>query len=164
MKKLIGFVSILALVMVFAAAAPAAEVEGFLVDKMCSAKVGKGGQKAAAMHTKDCALMPPCEASGYGVFTADSKFITFDEIISGKEQIVPLERLSADDLKRLVIERHRVGPDFRVQVMSGPSMSRDEVIEAIRRDEPFGIATIEAESSHLRDLLKQIEEALGEEE
>jgi hypothetical protein len=90
------------------------------------------------------------------------KFITFDEILSGTEEIVPLERLSAEDLKRLVVERQRVGPDYRVRPMSGPLMSRDAVVRAILRDEPFGLVTIEAESSHLRDLLVQIKEAIKE--
>ena len=95
MKKVASFASILALVMVFAATAPAAELEGFLVDKMCSAKVAKGGQKAAAMHTKDCALMPPCEESGYGVVTSDNKFIMFDK--AGNEKAVAA--LKATDKK-----------------------------------------------------------------
>ena len=88
------------------------------------------------------------------------KFITFDEILSGTEQIVPLERLSADDLKRLVIERQRVGPDYKVQAMSGSLMSRDNVIDAILHDEPFGLATIEADFCYLHDLLAQIKEAM----
>ena len=89
-----------------------------------------------------------------------SKFITLDEILSGSEQIVPLDRLSDNDLKRLVLERQRVGPEYRVQVMSGALISRDDVVELIRRDEPFGRATIEADLSHLRDLLTEIEEAI----
>ncbi len=90
------------------------------------------------------------------------KFITFDAILSGAEQIVPLERLNEEDFTRLVIERQRVGPDYRVQAMSGSLMSRDNVVEAIQRDEPFGRATVEAERSHLLDLLAQIEDALRE--
>jgi hypothetical protein len=54
-------------------------VKGYLVDKMCSAKVAKEGAEAAKAHTKDCALMPNCQSSGYGVFTADGKFLKFDE-------------------------------------------------------------------------------------
>lgn len=88
------------------------------------------------------------------------KFITFDEIVNGAEPIVPLEQLTAEQLKRLVIERQRVGPDYRVQAMSGPPMSRDDVVEAISRDEPFGRASMEAELSHLRDLLNQIRQAM----
>ena len=79
MKRITLFASVFALALIFAAAAPAATIEGTLVDVMCSAKVVKEGQKAAHMHTKECALMPPCKASGYGVFTKDNKFIKFND-------------------------------------------------------------------------------------
>ena len=63
----------------FAWAAPAADLEGVLMDKMCSMKaLQEGGQKAAAMHKRDCALMPDCVKSGYGIVTADNKFLAFD--------------------------------------------------------------------------------------
>jgi hypothetical protein len=62
----------------------AAEVEGVLMDKMCSMKAAKEGQKAATMHTRQCALMPDCETSGYGVFTADNRYLTLDA--AGNEQ------------------------------------------------------------------------------
>ena len=56
-----------------AGALSAAEVEGVLMDKMCSMKAAKDGQKAATMHTRQCAMMPDCEKGGYGVFTADQQ-------------------------------------------------------------------------------------------
>jgi len=52
--------------------------------KMCSMKAVKDGQKAATMHTRQCAMMPDCEKSGYGVFTADNKYLVFGS--SGSEQ------------------------------------------------------------------------------
>ena len=67
-----------------AGALSAAEVEGVLMDKMCSMKAVKEGQKAAAMHTRQCAMMPDCEKSGYGVFTTDNKYLVFDA--AGNEQ------------------------------------------------------------------------------
>ena len=67
-----------------AGALSAAEFEGVLMDKMCSMKAVKEGQKSATMHTRQCALMPDCEKSGYGVFTADNKYLTFDA--AGNEQ------------------------------------------------------------------------------
>lgn len=54
-------------------------VEGYLVDKMCSDGVVKKGVDAAKAHTKECALMPNCKGSGYGVVTADGKFLKFDK-------------------------------------------------------------------------------------
>ena len=53
-------------------------VEGILMDKMCSGMVAEKGFGAAKMHTKECALMPNCAASGYGVVTEDGKFLKFD--------------------------------------------------------------------------------------
>jgi hypothetical protein len=53
-------------------------VEGILMDKMCSGMVAEKGFGAAKMHTKECALMPNCAASGYGVVTEDGEFLKFD--------------------------------------------------------------------------------------
>ena len=58
-------------------------VEGYLIDKMCSAKVAEEGVDASKMHTKDCALMPDCKGSGYGVVAADGKFLKFDKAGDG---------------------------------------------------------------------------------
>jgi hypothetical protein len=66
----------------------AADVKGVLMDKMCSYKAEtrivpgprlEGGIIVAYTHTRQCALMPECQKSGYGVFTYDQKFLTFDE-------------------------------------------------------------------------------------
>jgi hypothetical protein len=84
---------------------------------------------------------------------ARKKFIFYDEIVSGKENIIPLDTLSENDLKKLVIERHRTGPDYKVQAISGPPYSRDEVIQAIKQNEPFGLVTVAAEISYLKGLL-----------
>jgi len=77
----------------------AAEVEGVLMDKMCSMKAVKEGQKAATMHTRQCAMMPDCEKSGYGVFTADDKYLLFDA--AGNEQATAALKASKkkDNLK-----------------------------------------------------------------
>lgn len=88
------------------------------------------------------------------------KFIYYNEIVAGKEKVVPVETLSEEDLKKLVIERHKVGPDYKVQAISGPPYSRDDVIRAIERDEPFGRMTLEAEKSSLHDLLAEIQRKL----
>jgi hypothetical protein len=90
------------------------------------------------------------------------QFIFFDEIKSGKEKIISLDALSDADLKRLVVERQRAGPDYTVQAISGPPMSRDDVVKAIEQDEPFGSITFEAETSYLRWILSEIDQALSE--
>ena len=84
MKKLFKSLSCVSLLIGLAGMASAAQIDGVLMDKMCSAKAVQGGQKAAAEHTTQCALMPPCQASGYGVFTADNKFVTLDDAGNAK--------------------------------------------------------------------------------
>ncbi|MBV9503510.1 MAG: hypothetical protein JO323_00745 [Acidobacteriia bacterium] len=62
------------------------QVKGVLIDKMCSAKAEErllptgieGGMIVAEAHLRECALMPACQKSGYGVFTFDQKFLQFD--------------------------------------------------------------------------------------
>ena len=88
------------------------------------------------------------------------KFILLDEIIKGEEQIVPLESLSESDLRKLVIERNRVGPDYKMQSISGPPFTRDDIVAEIEKETEFGKMTVQAEISYLKDLLKQIKEAL----
>ena len=68
-------------------AAGPAPIKGVLIDKKCSAGAEvrvlstgiEGGMVVAEAHTRECALMPACQKSGYGVFTYDQKFLAFDE-------------------------------------------------------------------------------------
>ena len=68
-----------ALVVLVSAQDKAVTLTGSIVDKSCSARHAKAPDPmvAAAGHTKKCALMPNCTASGFGVF-ADGKFYEFD--------------------------------------------------------------------------------------
>ncbi len=85
MKVLHRFLGIASLALAFAWIAPAAQVQGYLMDKMCSAKALKDA-KFAPTHDVKCALEPPCQKSGYGVFTSDNKFLTLDA--AGNEKAV----------------------------------------------------------------------------
>ena len=90
-----------------ATVASAAEVKGVLMDKACSGKAEvrvlstgiEGGMIVAEAHTRDCALMPACQKSGYGIFTTDQKFLAFDPAGSRKalEAIKASKKL--DDLE-----------------------------------------------------------------
>lgn len=55
---------------------------GYVVDAMCAKGMAKKGgdaaMKAAANHTRECALNEECAASGFGIFT-DGKYVKFDE-------------------------------------------------------------------------------------
>jgi hypothetical protein len=99
MKHLLKSLSFFALLAGFAGMASAADVQGILMDKMCSAKAVKGGQAAAIAHDRDCALMPPCQQSGYGVFTADNKYLTFDDAGNTKAIAALKKSKKKDDLK-----------------------------------------------------------------
>ena len=80
MKALVRLLVIAGLTAALAGLACAAEAQGILLDRMCSTKiVAAKDQKAALEHTRECALMPDCVEAGYGVFTADGKFLTFDK-------------------------------------------------------------------------------------
>jgi len=82
-----------------ACVASAETVTGVLMDKACSAKAISGGQKAALEHTRECALLPDCQKSGYGVFTADGKFLTFDVRGNGRAQQLVRTTKKKDNLK-----------------------------------------------------------------
>ena len=80
-KNLVLVLVALLCLSVFALAKPKkAKVTGFLIDKACSGNVAKkdNPMEVANNHTKKCALMEKCVASGLGVF-ADGKFYELDE-------------------------------------------------------------------------------------
>ena len=91
MIKLVrNFASVVVSVWFVSAAAETSEtqVQGVLIDKMCSYKaetrIVPGSRLAGGIitiypHTRQCAFMPECQKSGYGVFTYDQKFLPFDE-------------------------------------------------------------------------------------
>ena len=79
--------SLLGLLAGLAITAPGtATIKGVIIDKQCSAKAEvrvlptgiEGGMIVAEAHTRECALMPACQKSGYGIFTWDQKFLAFD--------------------------------------------------------------------------------------
>jgi hypothetical protein len=97
-----------AMLAVFAAVASAAQVKGILMDQMCSSKAEvrivsgprlEGGMIVAEAHTRECALMPACEKSGYGVYTYDNKFLKFDPAGSRKALAALKASKKEDDLK-----------------------------------------------------------------
>jgi len=92
----------------FAGVASAAQVQGILIDEMCSSKAEvrivsgprlEGGMIVAEAHTRQCALMPACQKSGYGVFTYENKFLKFDEAGSRKALAALRASKKEDNLK-----------------------------------------------------------------
>lgn len=89
-----------------------------------------------------------------------NKFIYYDELISQSEKVIMLENLTKDQLKKLIVERNRAGPDYTVGTLTGEKYTRDDVVKAIIEDTDFGKMAMNAEVSHLSNLLKQIKEEL----
>jgi hypothetical protein len=99
--------TITALLVGTAGFAAAEEVKGVLMDQACSGKAEvrvlstgiEGGMIVAEAHTRECALMPACQKTGYGIFTYDNKFLKFDAAGSRKalEAIKASKKL--DDLE-----------------------------------------------------------------
>lgn len=57
----------------------AASVEGIIMDNMCMGKFKDNLVDEAKTHTKDCALMDACKASGYAIIQSDGTVVKLDE-------------------------------------------------------------------------------------
>ena len=90
MKRVFG---VAVLVAAFGAVAMAGEWQGHLMDAMCAAKM----KDKAAGHKAKCALS--CAKSGFGLVTADGKYIKFDEAGNAKAQEALKATTKEQDLK-----------------------------------------------------------------
>lgn len=109
--RTLGVVAVVAALLPLGAESPETKVTGVLIDRMCSYKAYtrivpgprlEGGIVVAYAHQRECALMPDCQKSGYGVFTYDHKFLPFDE--EGNKKAVAFFKASKKE------------DDFRVEV------------------------------------------------
>jgi hypothetical protein len=100
MKTFFRFITIAGLLAAFGCLGYAASVEGFLVDRACGAKMASSNdQKSAAGHARECALMPNCVKSGFGVLTADGTFVTLDDAGNQKAEAALKASKKADGIK-----------------------------------------------------------------
>jgi len=113
LKNLVRSFAAVGLFAGLAASLSAAQIEGTLIDKMCSAKALKNGQSFAASHDKMCALAPPCQKSGYGVFTSDNKFLTFDEAGNAKA-VTALKATNKNDNLKVKVDGDVQGDTIKV--------------------------------------------------
>ncbi len=88
-------------------------VQGFLVDQMCASQHAPEGEKFGAKHSRDCALMADCVKSGYGVLSADGKFLKLDAEGSKKAEAVLKASKKKDDL-RVSVSGDREGETLKV--------------------------------------------------
>ena len=107
-RVLIAVLGIAGLWAGLAVSAAPTTVQGVLMDRECSAKAEvrvvpgarlEGGILVAYAHTRQCALMPSCQKSGYGVFIYDNKFLSFDAEGSQKALAALKASKKEDDLK-----------------------------------------------------------------
>ena len=117
-----GCLRVAALLCGCAAAACAADFQGVLIDQMCSSKAEvrivsgprlEGGMIVAEAHTRQCALMPACQRSGYGVFTWDNKFLKFDEAGSRKA-LAALKASKKEDYLKVDVTGELQGDTIKV--------------------------------------------------
>lgn len=109
MKKLAILWIGLAVLVITASSALAHEkvkLTGYVVDVMCFAEhVGakpEAATKAAAEHTKECALMEDCVKSGYGIYV-DGKWYPFDAKGNGLAKAL-FEKTSKKDHIKMTVE------------------------------------------------------------
>ena len=82
------------------------KLTGYVVDVMCFAEhvsaAPEAATKAAAEHTKECALMADCVKSGYGIYV-DGKWYPFDA--KGNDLAKALfEKTSKKDHIKMIVE------------------------------------------------------------
>ena len=83
---------------------------GTIVDNACAGGHIQDLGNFVKAHTKDCALMPGCVASGYGIY-ADGGFTKFDKASNTKVE----EFLHKTDSKlEVVVEAKNVGDDLEL--------------------------------------------------
>ncbi len=108
MRKIaiLGLVLCFMLSLAFAQEKATITIKGVIIDNLCASS-----QKIEALpefvkaHTKECALMPGCVASGYSIFF-DSKLMRFDKKSNAK-----IKRFLSNPASKLqvVIEAKKVG-------------------------------------------------------
>jgi hypothetical protein len=115
MRTFLWLLTVAALVLSLVPIAAAADFEGILMDKACSASAVKGGDKVAQAHTRECALMPNCVKSGYGIYM-DGKFIPFDAA-GNKRALAALKASKKVDNLRVQVTGEQVGDVLRVKTL-----------------------------------------------
>ena len=108
--RILGLAGVIA---TFAGSASAAQIQGVLMDKMCSADAVKKGQKFVMAHDTKCALEAPCQKTGYGVFTADNKFLMLDAAGNAKA-VAALKTTKKIDNLQVTVEGDVQGDTIKV--------------------------------------------------
>ena len=90
-------------------------VEGFVVDIACLRKYSaREAFDRASRHTRDCALMPHCIESGFGVVTDGGQLVPLDTAAT-MEVVDVLRRTDASSGIRIRVHRKREGEEMRTR-------------------------------------------------
>src|SRR5262249_44658833 len=77
------------------AARPGVTLHGYVIDNACSARANSAdGLEKVKNHTTKCALMPPCQKSGYAVL-ADGKLYKLDD--AGNQKVIEILKNTKTD-------------------------------------------------------------------
>ncbi len=122
MKKLSAIVAVAFVVGSLSLAADSKKqtVSGHLIDSACQTEESSAAKPKpdyAVTHDKSCLLMPDCVGSGYGVLTADKRYIRFDK--------------NGNDAAKKLIESTDKKNDWRVSVtgvLDGDNIAVDTIV------------------------------------
>jgi len=110
MKKAIVAVLLAGLVGLFSLAADGLTFKGDIIDNMCAAENKDNLADFLKTHTKECALMSDCIASGYSIF-AEGKLYRFDQASNKKVE----EFLRKPESKlQVVVKAEKVGKEIKL--------------------------------------------------
>jgi hypothetical protein len=110
MKKIIAAVLLVGLVGLSSQAADILSFKGDILDNMCAVENTNNLADFLRTHTKECALMSDCIASGYSIF-ADGKLYEYDQASNKKIE----EFLRQPDSKlQVVVKAVKVGTKLKL--------------------------------------------------
>lgn len=110
MKRATFTVLLVGLVALGALAGEVMTLKGTIIDNHCAAMGKDNLAEFVKTHTKACAVMPDCAASGYSIF-ADGKLYKFDAESSKKVE----EFLKKDESKlEVVVKAETVGEELKL--------------------------------------------------
>ncbi|OGS43325.1 MAG: hypothetical protein A2539_10585 [Elusimicrobia bacterium RIFOXYD2_FULL_34_15] len=87
------------------------EIKGIIIDNLCAASNNENLPAFIKTHTKECALMPSCQASGYSIYTQNGQLIKFD--IGSNKKIIKFLKKPANKLE-VIIEAKKIGEELNL--------------------------------------------------
>jgi hypothetical protein len=97
-------------------------IHGTIIDNACATANKDTLPAFLKSHTKDCALMPGCEASGYSIYTKDGKLHPF--LYKDTKTIADFLKVKSNTL-HAVVTAEMVGDSLKLETIKGsPAMAK----------------------------------------